>query len=139
MSLEWLSSCTCCQWSQHRGFDFDVAMIFEYPAKFSNGTSAPLEYFSRYECLIFIKFQTAGNEICITLSLTNLGIVNAVHLVGHWQKRFRQELKLLNVDREFTSLRHEEIAFDAYEVAMIQELEKLPAVHILIDRIVSYT
>jgi hypothetical protein len=43
------------------------------------------------------QFQTAGDQVDVALALANLRIVNAVHLVGQRQKRFREELQFVDV------------------------------------------
>jgi hypothetical protein len=38
----------------------------------------------------FSCFQAAGDEIDVTLALSNLGVVNAVHLVGSGNRAFER-------------------------------------------------
>ncbi|MND06802.1 hypothetical protein D3C83_284040 [compost metagenome] len=67
-------------------------MILENVSQLSDRRRARLKNFARREHLFLLEFQTSGDEVYVTLALTNLGIVNAMHLVRHRQKSFRQKL-----------------------------------------------
>ena len=105
---------------QHRRFDFNISMILEDSSQLSHHRRAPFKHLARRERVVFLELQTAGNQIDVALALPNFGIVDAVHLVRKRQKRLRQKLQLLRVNRKLPSLGDEEKALDADEVTMVQ-------------------
>ena len=61
-----------------------------------------------------------------------------MHLVRHWQEGLCEKLQLLNMHRKFARFRHEQIAFDADEVAMIQQAEQLPTIRLAAFSIIAH-
>ena len=71
---------------QHRRLDFDVAMLVEKASNLAHYFRAQLENFARCQItFIAFKFQTAGDQIGVALTLPNLRIVYAMHFVRHRQ------------------------------------------------------
>ncbi len=72
---------------QHRSLDFDVTMLVEKATNLAHDFVTQLEHFARRQAGFFaFQFQTSGNQIGITLPLTNLRIVYAMQLVRHRQQ-----------------------------------------------------
>src|SRR5262249_23522480 len=97
------------------------------------------EYFARRQRIVLLVLQTSCNQVGVTLALPNLRIVNAVHLVGQRQQRFRQELQLLHVYRELTGFSDEQITLNADEVAVVQQLKKRPTIDVATFSTVMHT
>ena len=123
---------------QHRRLDLDVAVIFENAPQLTHDRRTTLEYFTRGQRFVFLEFQTSGDQIRVALALSNLRIVNAVHLVRQRQQCFRQKLNLLHVDRKLAGAGHKQETFDADEVAVVQQLKQRPAVNFAAVRTVVH-
>src|SRR5689334_7366147 len=122
MSLERTRGRAGRQRRQHRCLNFNITVIVEYATQLFHGRGAPVEHFARRERVVLLELQTAGDQIDVTLSLANLRIVYAVHLVRQRQQRLHQKLQLLHVHRELARLSDKEKTLDADEVTVVQEL-----------------
>src|SRR5262245_44767455 len=112
---------------QHRRFDLDVAAIVEIVADFADNQRASLEDLARTQ-LAGKSFApgAAGDQIYITLPVTQLLVGHAVIFVGHRQQRLGQELKPNHVNRKLAGLRDEQKTLDADPVANVQLLIQRP-------------
>ena len=61
-----------------------------------------------------------------TMTLADLGVGDAVQLVGHRQKRFRKELEFFDVDRQFARVSQKQKSLDTHKIAAVEELEDRP-------------
>ena len=66
-----------------------------------------------------------GDQIEIALAVAGLHVFQAVPFLGHGEQRLREEFELLHVDAQFAGAGAEQIAFDADDVAEIEQLEEL--------------
>ena len=65
------------------------------------------------------------DQIEIALAVAGLHIFQAVPLFRHGEQRLREELELLDMHAQLAGARAEQIAFDADDVADIEQLEEL--------------
>ena len=65
------------------------------------------------------------DEVEVTLAITDLNIRQAMPFLGKGTKRLGQELKRLDLDREFPGLCPEDLSFDPDDVPDIELLEEL--------------
>ena len=76
------------------------------------------------------------DQIKITLAIAGLDIFQAVPLLGHGEQRFRQEIQVFDVDAELIGPGTEQVAFDADQVAQIEQL--IERVFLFADRVLAH-
>ncbi len=99
----------------HRRLDFDEVARFELAAQGRNDARAGDED---------LAHVGVGDQVEIALPVARLDVLEAVPLLGHGEQRLAEKLELFRVDAEFAGAGAEEIAFDADDIAQVDELEK---------------
>src|SRR4051812_5940151 len=81
---------------------------------------------SAFRFFVGLDLEARRNQIRVALALAYLRVADAVELVGHRQQSLREKLYRLDVYGKLARLRHEQSAFDADEVAVVEKLKELP-------------
>ncbi len=77
-----------------------------------------------------------GDQIQIALAVADLDVFEPVPLLGQGQQDLRKERELLGVHAQFAGARAEQIAFDAHDVADVEQL--IERVLALIDGVAAH-
>ena len=64
------------------------------------------------------------DQVEISLAISRLHVFEAVPLFRHGEQRLAEELQLFGVNAEFAGARAEQVAFDAQDVADVEQLEE---------------
>ena len=95
----------------HRSLDFDEAARFELPPQRADDAGARGE--DREHLGI-------GDQVEVALAVAQLDVLQAVVLLGDPEQVLGEEDELVDVHRQFTGARAEEIALDADDVAEVE-------------------
>ena len=100
----------------HRRFDFYKSMRFQLPAQRRDDLRARLKNLLRFGI---------RDQVEIALAIAQLDIFQTVEFFGQREQDFREECQLLGVNAQFSRARAKQIAFDADDVAGIENFVQL--------------
>ena len=114
VSLEGMRHAACRDWHQHWSFDFDEIAPVHKPADNAHCAASHDRNFAGFR---------VRDQVQVTLTEAGLGVGQPVEFFWQAPKRFRQHLKLANLNCYLAGPRSEHGAFDSQPVAYVQVFE----------------
>ena len=117
MSGEWLCVCAAIEWLENRGFDFEESVVgVPFADSCHHGCSLD-------ECGADFRID---HEVEVSLAITLFLVSQAVPFFRQRTEGFGQHGEVVYADGEFTGMCGEYDAFDAKDIAHVDELPEVP-------------